>query len=287
MSISLETWERLVNLFYEQITHSREASFFFFSLFFFFFFFLFLMYAKFCHPATNLFASPALHPDDATAAAAVTVGSGGLRSSSGIDKTIVGSLPFFELSALRRDRGMLECAVCLSRYDDDAELLRLLPGCRHVFHLECINRWLDAHSSCRTKISAVAAAARFNQSGRFDNDRDLLGLFVERELEAAGDLRRSSSRFSIGGSFRRTAPSSPSLIARRAPPPSLAAAPTPADPPPPPPPFPRPHHRQHPHRLCLRLQSRRVGAAPAGRRRRRRRRRRGKNKKKAAPVGRR
>ncbi|OAY72308.1 putative RING-H2 finger protein ATL12 [Ananas comosus] len=132
------------------------------------------MYAKFCHPATNLFASPALHPADA----AVAVGSGGLRSSSGIDKTVVGSLPFFELSALRGDRGMLECPVCLSHYDDDAELLHLLPGCRHAFHLECIDHWLDAHSSYRTKISA-AVAARFNQSGRFDSGRDLLGLFIE------------------------------------------------------------------------------------------------------------
>ncbi|OAY79591.1 E3 ubiquitin-protein ligase ATL42 [Ananas comosus] len=179
--------------------------------------FLLLMYAKFCHPAANLFASPALHPDDA---AAVAVGSGGLRSSSGIDKTVVESLPFFRFSALRGDRGGLECAVCLSRYDD-AELLRLLPGCRHAFHLECIDRWLDAHSSCplcRTKISA-AAAARFNQSGRFDSGRDLLGLFVEREPEAAGDLRRSSSRFSIGGSFRRTA----AAAANTTPPPKFSS----------------------------------------------------------------
>nr|CAD1831973.1 unnamed protein product [Ananas comosus var. bracteatus] len=216
MSISLETWERLVNLssfpsfffflFLFFLLPAGEASFFFFSLFFFFFFFLFLMYAKFCHPATNLFASPALHPDDATAAAAVTVGSGGLRSSSGIDKTIVGSLPFFELSALRRDRGMLECAVCLSRYDDDAELLRLLPGCRHVFHLECINRWLDAHSSCRTKISAVAAAARFNQSGRFDNDRDLLASSSSENsrppVTSAAPRRASASEEASGGPHR-------------------------------------------------------------------------------------
>nr|CAD1834433.1 unnamed protein product [Ananas comosus var. bracteatus] len=128
--------------------------------------------------------------------------------------------PVLPILRLRGDRGGLECAVCLSRYDD-AELLRLLPGCRHAFHLECIDRWLDAHSSCplcRTKISA-AAAARFNQSGRFDSGRDLLGLFVEREPEAAGDLRRSSSRFSIGGSFRRTA----AAAANTTPPPKFSS----------------------------------------------------------------
>lgn len=41
----------------------------------------------------------------------------------------------------------LDCAVCLTRFEP-AELLRLLPKCKHAFHVECVDTWLDAHSTC-------------------------------------------------------------------------------------------------------------------------------------------
>ncbi|XP_072967852.1 E3 ubiquitin-protein ligase ATL42-like [Typha angustifolia] len=159
---------------------------------------LLLMYAKFCRPAaaassSDIFNSPERHHRRRDG--------GGLSCSSGIDKTVIESLPFFRFSALRGARDGLECAVCLSRFGD-AELLRLLPKCKHAFHLPCVDRWLEAHSSCplcRSKVNA-ADAALFSYSDRLDD------LFVERETETdATDLRcHSSSRFSIGGSFRKS-----------------------------------------------------------------------------------
>uniref|UniRef100_A0A8R7U2I5 RING-type E3 ubiquitin transferase n=1 Tax=Triticum urartu TaxID=4572 RepID=A0A8R7U2I5_TRIUA len=44
-------------------------------------------------------------------------------------------------------KGALECAVCLSEFDDD-ETLRLLPKCSHVFHPDCIDTWLASHITC-------------------------------------------------------------------------------------------------------------------------------------------
>ncbi|KAH7655537.1 Zinc finger RING/FYVE/PHD-type protein [Dioscorea alata] len=44
-------------------------------------------------------------------------------------------------------KGSLECAVCLSEFEDD-ESLRLLPKCDHVFHSDCIDAWLAAHVTC-------------------------------------------------------------------------------------------------------------------------------------------
>jgi hypothetical protein len=44
-------------------------------------------------------------------------------------------------------KGALECAVCLSEFDDD-ETLRLLPKCSHVFHPDCIDTWLASHVTC-------------------------------------------------------------------------------------------------------------------------------------------
>jgi hypothetical protein len=41
----------------------------------------------------------------------------------------------------------LECAVCLCRYEDN-EILRLLPKCKHAFHVDCVDLWLASHSTC-------------------------------------------------------------------------------------------------------------------------------------------
>ncbi|KAK4274278.1 hypothetical protein QN277_017526 [Acacia crassicarpa] len=66
---------------------------------------------------------------------------------SGIDKQVIESLPFFKFSSLKGSKEGLECAVCLSKFDD-AEVLRLLPKCKHAFHMNCIDKWLEYHSTC-------------------------------------------------------------------------------------------------------------------------------------------
>uniref|UniRef100_A0A0D9WQY3 RING-type E3 ubiquitin transferase n=1 Tax=Leersia perrieri TaxID=77586 RepID=A0A0D9WQY3_9ORYZ len=47
--------------------------------------------------------------------------------------------------------GEEECAVCLCAVEDvddaDQKALRV-PGCRHVFHRECLARWLRFHWTC-------------------------------------------------------------------------------------------------------------------------------------------
>ncbi|PQQ12929.1 RING-H2 finger protein ATL43 [Prunus yedoensis var. nudiflora] len=69
------------------------------------------------------------------------------RKNSGIDRSVVESLPVFRFGSLRGQKEGLECAVCLTRFDR-AEVLRLLPKCKHAFHVECVDTWLDAHSTC-------------------------------------------------------------------------------------------------------------------------------------------
>lgn len=38
------------------------------------------------------------------------------------------------------------CCICLAKYADDDEL-RELP-CTHVFHVECVDKWLKINASC-------------------------------------------------------------------------------------------------------------------------------------------
>jgi E3 ubiquitin-protein ligase RNF38/44 len=99
--------------------------------------FLLLLYAKHCKRSA---AEPSSGGGRGAAA--------GGRRNSGVDRAVVESLPVFRFAALRgRKAEGLECAVCLGRFEP-AEALRLLPKCRHGFHVECVDTWLDAHSTC-------------------------------------------------------------------------------------------------------------------------------------------
>ncbi|XP_065858387.1 RING-H2 finger protein ATL79-like [Euphorbia lathyris] len=45
--------------------------------------------------------------------------------------------------------GEAECAICLSEFIDGEEI-RVLGKCKHGFHVSCVQRWLNSHSSCPT-----------------------------------------------------------------------------------------------------------------------------------------
>ena len=73
------------------------------------------------------------------------------RRPRGLDAEVVEAFPtmkYAEARALRVGKGgALECAVCLSEFEDE-ERLRLLPKCSHAFHPECIGEWLASHVTC-------------------------------------------------------------------------------------------------------------------------------------------
>jgi hypothetical protein len=81
----------------------------------------------------------------------------------------------------------LECAVCLSRFED-ADILRLLPKCKHAFHLDCVDTWLISHSTCPLCLTSEdltlvdeLVAARNSQEA------------VSQELDTVASLPRSFS----------------------------------------------------------------------------------------------
>lgn len=163
--------------------------------------FALLLYAKFCHQASSVHNMMSHQIQD-----------GLVRSRtlpSGVDKAVVESLPFFRFSSLKGSREGLECAVCLAKFEE-VEILRLLPKCKHAFHIDCIDLWLESHSTCplcRRKVTAddlsqlpCSGSLRFlwNQS-ELREESNNLELYVEREE----NNRHGSSRFSIGSSFRK------------------------------------------------------------------------------------
>ncbi|KAK9103769.1 hypothetical protein Sjap_021023 [Stephania japonica] len=67
---------------------------------------------------------------------------------SGLDQTVINSYPKF-VFARSRDLGGGDamCSICLCDYKE-GEMMRMMPDCRHFFHLGCVDAWLRIHASC-------------------------------------------------------------------------------------------------------------------------------------------
>ncbi|RZC94039.1 hypothetical protein C5167_016733 [Papaver somniferum] len=101
--------------------------------------------------------------------------------SRGLDSNVLKSIPIFTYSATTHkqkddqngggaaedgDHDVLECAVCLSGFEEN-EIGRILPKCKHSFHVECIDMWFHSHSTCplcRTPVTPETATATTESS---------------------------------------------------------------------------------------------------------------------------
>ncbi|RYQ90572.1 hypothetical protein Ahy_B09g096623 isoform D [Arachis hypogaea] len=99
------------------------------------------------------------------------------RGHRGLDPAVIDSFPTLEYSVVKIHKigkGALECAVCLNEFED-TETLRLIPKCDHVFHPECIDEWLESHTTC-----PVCRADLLPQPG--DSEREVLCLNMNQAL---------------------------------------------------------------------------------------------------------
>ena len=80
------------------------------------------------------------------AAARAQTGTGG-----GARSVDLGKLPEFvyTLSATHNGSGVdgAQCSVCLGTVQA-GEMVRMLPLCKHLYHVECIDMWLASHDTC-------------------------------------------------------------------------------------------------------------------------------------------
>ncbi|KAI4379790.1 hypothetical protein MLD38_006041 [Melastoma candidum] len=154
--------------------------------------FLVLIYLKYCHRI----------PDDPLGRVRYYALNGSGPPCSGFDRAVIDSLPIFKFSLLKGLKQGLECAVCMSKFQD-LELLRLLPKCNHAFHTTCIDRWLENHPTCplcRYKYEARELSVPDNsliQSFLSRDSNSLRGTDVDIYIKREEILQRSP-RFSLG-----------------------------------------------------------------------------------------
>ncbi|XBJ11801.1 RING-H2 finger protein ATL67-like [Aegilops tauschii subsp. strangulata] len=64
----------------------------------------------------------------------------------GLDAAVIASYPKAPF-ARAAAAGELACSICLCEYRD-GEMQRIMPECRHRFHLMCLDAWLRRSASC-------------------------------------------------------------------------------------------------------------------------------------------
>lgn len=96
----------------------------------------------------------------------------------GLDETTLNNYPKLMYSQVKLD-GLVDsctsCSICLAEFLD-SDLLRLLPNCKHFFHVLCIDPWLKLHPSCpmcrnapaRPHLPAAQMAPRASRRVFFD-----------------------------------------------------------------------------------------------------------------------
>lgn len=91
----------------------------------------------------------------------------------GLDESVIRAIPVFKFKKKRdgedqndgvyreeEEKSSQECSVCLNEFQED-EKLRIIPNCCHLFHIDCIDIWLQNNANCPLCRSRVSCDASF------------------------------------------------------------------------------------------------------------------------------
>ncbi|KAK4376108.1 hypothetical protein RND71_006785 [Anisodus tanguticus] len=118
--------------------HGLSIIFFFFLILLVAFFFFYFVCKFSCFTSERILSSSS---EDAVL----------VQSNKGLDEETIQKLPVFLFGETQKGSINVEleseCPICLGLFRDD-EMVKLLPGCDHVYHAQCIDKWLAYHPNC-------------------------------------------------------------------------------------------------------------------------------------------
>ncbi|XP_062220911.1 RING-H2 finger protein ATL1-like [Phragmites australis] len=86
--------------------------------------------------------------------------SGTPAEARGLEESAIQALPTFRYRKAIKNAAdsapTSECAVCLSEFEEE-ERVRMLPSCLHVFHVDCIDTWLQGNANCPLCRTAITS----------------------------------------------------------------------------------------------------------------------------------
>ncbi|EOA17024.1 hypothetical protein CARUB_v10005258mg [Capsella rubella] len=105
----------------------------------------------------------------------------------GLNPTVISSIKVCQYS--KKD-GVVEgtdCSVCLSEFEEE-ETLRLLPKCRHAFHLSCIDTWLRSHTNCPLCRAPIVVANTMMIDDGSSEGQEEIGVMIPEESGDDDDI---------------------------------------------------------------------------------------------------
>ena len=47
---------------------------------------------------------------------------------------------------IKEEEAHLDCCICLANFDKEAQVTEL--NCKHIFHTECLEKWMETKTIC-------------------------------------------------------------------------------------------------------------------------------------------
>ncbi|KAK7393677.1 hypothetical protein VNO78_22240 [Psophocarpus tetragonolobus] len=70
-----------------------------------------------------------------------------VSETRGLEEAVIRLIPVIQYKPEEGGTHFGECSVCLSEFQQN-EKLRVIPNCSHVFHIDCIDAWLQNNGHC-------------------------------------------------------------------------------------------------------------------------------------------
>ncbi|GLU03643.1 hypothetical protein SLE2022_208320 [Rubroshorea leprosula] len=78
----------------------------------------------------------------------------------GLNDSVIREIPSFQFKREAEDGSICGCVVCLSEFQEH-DMLRVLPNCKHTFHLDCIDIWLQSNANCPLCRTSISGTTRY------------------------------------------------------------------------------------------------------------------------------